>query len=408
MTLAFEHHPRRRRKALLLLVMLALVCLWALPAAAQDKEFSFVVFGDTRSESFIAAGVWQSQQIRQMLGERYPAASPELFFDPQTGQLERLVEPASGKEGPTTYFYRDGWPWLGVRDGQVILRRQGLNWVLRRVLSEIKTGSAFALHTGDVMLWGHQGQDLDHNPGWQEFNDRFLSKLPPADAALGLPGRFFPALGNHEVWGDDDLAGVLSTMPYLTKLGFSKDKRIYHFDHGGCRFIFLDSGTYGPTGEGWFSNHPNFQYQMQTLTEWLNEAREKKIRNVFVVYHKPSFCLAGHGPLPMSDNPHPYLKPFARSLNIAVFNGHVHSTEIYYADGIRYLLLGGGGAPQKLKANPPPEGYPEERYWLGQSRVEEYNYLVTKVGPRGVEFTLHRFRPGDPLKPLDQVELYKN
>src|SRR5215469_18562517 len=37
---------------------------------------------------------------------------------------------------------------------------------------------------------------------------------------------------------------------------------------------------------------------------------------------------------------------YAKDLEIVVFNGHVHTTELYVVDGVKYLLLGGGGAEQ--------------------------------------------------------------
>ena len=37
---------------------------------------------------------------------------------------------------------------------------------------------------------------------------------------------------------------------------------------------------------------------------------------------------------------------YAKDMEIIVFNGHVHTTEIYEVDGVKYLMLGGGGAEQ--------------------------------------------------------------
>ena len=62
--------------------------------------------------------------------------------------------------------------------------------------------------------------------------------------AAGLPGRVFPAVGNHEVWDDSDVEGLLSAFPYLKKFGVSDKRLIYKFDYGGARFIFLWTGKY--------------------------------------------------------------------------------------------------------------------------------------------------------------------
>jgi hypothetical protein len=37
--------------------------------------------------------------------------------------------------------------------------------------------------------------------------------------AAGLDGRFFASVGNHEVWGDPKIEGMLGTLPYLKKFG---------------------------------------------------------------------------------------------------------------------------------------------------------------------------------------------
>ena len=37
---------------------------------------------------------------------------------------------------------------------------------------------------------------------------------------------------------------------------------------------------------------------------------------------------------------------YAKDMELVVFNGHVHTTEMYDVDGVKYLMLGGGGAEQ--------------------------------------------------------------
>ena len=43
-----------------------------------------------------------------------------------------------------------------------------------------------------------------------------LKQLPPPDdemRAAGLDGRWFVSVGNHEVWGDPKIEGVLNAVP---------------------------------------------------------------------------------------------------------------------------------------------------------------------------------------------------
>ena len=37
---------------------------------------------------------------------------------------------------------------------------------------------------------------------------------------------------------------------------------------------------------------------------------------------------------------------YAKDMEVVVFNGHVHTTEIFDVDGVKYLMLGGAGAEQ--------------------------------------------------------------
>ena len=117
------------------------------------------------------------------------------------------------------------------------------------------------------------------------------------------------------------------------------------------------------------------------------------------------------GPIPESQNPHHVLASYAKDLEIVVFNGHVHTTELYEVDGVKYLLLGGGGAeqdpilPGRTHIAVPPN-YPPDLYWKGERRREEYNYVVVDVQPgQRAKFTLNRFRPGSAA-PFASVELF--
>src|SRR5262249_9917786 len=103
---------------------------------------------------------------------------------------------------------------------------------------------------------------------------------------------------------------------------------------------------------------------------------------------------------------------YAKDMEIVVFNGHVHTTEMYDVDGVKYLMLGGGGAEQDpilpgrttVKV---PADYPAELYWKGQPREEEYNYVLVDVRPgEKTKFKLQRYRPEAP-RPFESVELFK-
>jgi hypothetical protein len=151
---------------------------------------------------------------------------------------------------------------------------------------------------------------------------------------------------------------------------------------------------------------------MKELKTWLDEAKAAGTRKVFISFHAPAFCRSGMGPIPEPQNPHKVIASYAKDVEIVVFNGHVHTTELYEVDGGKYLLLGGGGAEQDpmlpgrtaIKA---PAGYPTDLYWKGQPPKEEYNYLLVDVQPgRKTKFTLNRFRPWS-AEPFVAVEVFK-
>jgi hypothetical protein len=185
------------------------------------------------------------------------------------------------------------------------------------------------------------------------------------------------------------------------------------FDFDGVRFIFLSTGHYDyHHPSGWDATRPAYEAQMQELKQWLDEAKATGTKKVFIAFHAPVFCRSGMGPIPVSQNPHKLLASYAKDLDIVVFNGHVHTTELYEVDGIKYLLLGGGGAeqdpilPGRTHIKVPPD-YPPDLYWKGQPPKEEYNYVLVDVAEPGQQttFTLSRFRPWS-AQPFETVELF--
>jgi hypothetical protein len=269
----------------------------------------------------------------------------------------------------------------------------------------VRAGRAkFAVNSGDVVWWGNQGTSINDSPYWKRLNDTTLKQLPPPDdemRAAGLDGRWFLSIGNQEVWGDPRIEGALAAVPYLKKFGVTPERLIYKFDFRDVRFVFLWSGKYDYRSPSlWDGDRPKYAEQMKQLQQWLDEAKAIGIKKTFILFHYPVFCRAGLGPIPEADNPHKVIAAYARDLEVVVFNGHVHTTELYDVDGVKYLMLGGGGAEQdpilpgrtSIKV---PAGYPPELYWKGQPPQEEYNYVLVDVEPgQRTKYTLTRYRPG--------------
>jgi Calcineurin-like phosphoesterase len=420
------------------------VCVFAMLAgnvhaqkAQTPAPFSFDVYGDSRSMMYLPYKQDQEAEARQLMVDMFELVLPvkvadavvqkdvKLIYDPSNSELVQIMMPFMTASEVTTLTLDKGWVteasvedvklMPGVR--HTMFRLQGGDWVAREVVKDVRSGNAkFILNTGDLVWWGKQGGKPSDNPYWKLVNEDVLKQLPHPDTEMreaGLDGRVFPAVGNHEVWDDSDVEGLLASFPYLKKFGVSDKQLIYKFDYNGVRFIFLWTGKYDyrdPTG--WGATRPAYEEQMTQLKQWLDEAKANGSKKVFISFHAPAFCRSGMGAIPDAQNPHKAIAAYAKDLDITVFNGHVHTTELYEVDGVKYLVLGGGGAEQDpilpgrthIKV---PEGYPLDQYWKGEAPKEDYNYVHVDVTPgQPTKFTLNRFRPWS-AEPFATVKLFK-
>jgi Calcineurin-like phosphoesterase len=403
---------------------------------STDSGFSFAVYGDSRSMMYLPGKSDQKAEATELLVDMFDLVLPEkiakevvakdvkLIYDPATHELVQIVMPFMSRSEVMTLAVDKGWVTeASVEDVKLLpgvrrtmFRLHGGEWVARGIVHDVQSGRAkFILNTGDMVWWGKQGRTPSENPYWKLVNEDMLKQLPPPDdqmKAAGLPGRVFPAVGNHEVWDDSDVEGLLAAFPYLKQFGVSDKQLIYKFDFDGARFIFLWTGKYdyrSPTA--WDATRPAYDEQVKQLKQWLDEAKAAGTRKIFVAFHNPTFCRAGMGAIPEPQNPHKIFASYAKDLDIVVFNGHVHTTELFEVDGVKYLLLGGGGAEQDpilpgrttVKV---PAGYPPDLYWKGQQPKEEYNYVLVDVEPgQQTKFTLNRLRPW-AAKPFESVDLF--
>jgi len=402
-----------------------------------DAGFSFAAYGDSRSMAFLPYRADQEAEAREVMTGMWNLMMPQkeaeervkkdvkLTYDPATHELVAMVMPFHAA-GEVAYLTIDkGWVTEATIENVKLLpgvripffRLVAGDWVAREIVKSVQSGRAnFVVSAGDIVFWGNQGKTVFDSPYWKRVNQNVLSQLPAPDAAMraaGLDGRYFPAVGNHEVWGDPKIDGVLSALPYLKKLGVSADKLNYKFDYRGARFINLWTGHYNYREPlGWTSTRPTYEEQMTELKKWLDEAKAKGMKNVFITFHNPVFCRSGFGAISDNQNPHKTIAAYAKDLDIVVFNGHIHTTELYEVDGVKYLLLGGGGAEQDpiLPGRthlPVPADYPPDLYWKGAAPKEEYNYVIVDVKPgQKTKFTLSRLRPWS-VEPFATVELFK-
>ncbi len=424
----------------LLLLGCANNALTSEPAAAAQQQaassFSFAVYGDSRPMMYLPYKQGQPE-INKLFVDMFGLVLPEkvaeamvkkdvkTIYDPVTKELIQIDMPLYTASEHTRLKLKDGWiTEASVEDvklapgvNKTIFRLEGGDWVAREIVNNVQSGRAkFVINSGDVVWWGNQGRTVNESPYWKRVNDTMLKQLPAPDhemRAAGLEGRWFMSVGNHEVWADPKIEGTLSTVPYLRRLGVTPENLIYKFDFNGARFIFLWTGKYDYRSPSqWDGDRPKYAEQMKQMQQWLDDAKANGIRKAFIVFHYPVFARSGMGAIPEPDNPHKLIAPYGKDMDVVVFNGHVHTTEIYEVDGVKYLMLGGGGAEQDpilpgrthIKV---PANYPQDLYWKGEDRQEEYNYVLVDVQPgQKAAFTLKRFRPG-ATEPFATVKLFK-
>jgi hypothetical protein len=426
--------------------LLALIVALALPhpkATAQQKArpvdaaFSFDVYGDSRSMMYLPYKPDQEAEARELMVDMFELVLPQkvaaevvqknvkLTYDPSNNELVQVVMPFMTASQVMTLKLDKGWVTeASVEDIKLLpgvtrtmFRLEGGDWVAREIVKDVKSENAkFVLSTGDLIWWAKQGDKPSDSPYWKLVNEDVLKQLPHPDKHMkeaGLDGRVYPAVGNHEVWGDTDVEGLLTFFPYLKKFGVSDKKLTYKFDYDGVRFIFLWTGKYDyrePTS--WVATRPTYEEQMTELKQWLDEAKAQGTKKVFIAFHNPTFCRSGMGAIPEAQNPHKTIAAYEKDMDIVVFNGHVHTTEAYQVDGVKYLVLGGGGAEQDpiLPGRTHievPAGYPLDQYWKGEAPKEDYNFLHVDVTPgQPTRFTINRFRPWS-AEPFATVELFK-
>jgi hypothetical protein len=193
-----------------------------------DSGFSFAVYGDSRSMMYLPYRSDQEKEARQLMVDMFELVllskvaaavvqkDVKLTYEPATKELVQMVMPFDTAHEVTTLTLDKGWVTeASVEDvkllpgvHRVMFRLHGGDWVTREVVKDVQGGRAkFVLNTGDMVWWGKQGRKPSDNPYWKLVNEDVLKQMPAPDREMrdaGLPGRVFPAVGNHEVWEDSD------------------------------------------------------------------------------------------------------------------------------------------------------------------------------------------------------------
>ena len=179
---------------------------------------------------------------------------------------------------------------------------------------------AFIMLTGDLVLRG--GEESDWRI-WEKETQPWRDTQVPV----------FPLIGNHELYGDPELAKYFAHFPEL------QQRRWYTVRAGHVLFFVLDSSEDAPGGTQW---------------SWL----EGQLANIpsdvdflfFTLHHPPytrsSDSRAGHSARAAEQELAKMLerRQATTSARMVVLSGHVHNYERYQHGNVTYIVSGGGGA----------------------------------------------------------------
>jgi hypothetical protein len=186
----------------------------------------------------------------------------------------------------------------------------------------------------------------------------------------------YPALGNHEFYGDEKVA----LANYFARFPDLKNNRYYSVRAANTLLLVLDSSqdeTSGPQGE------------------WLARKLDHlpgDVDFVFIVLHHPPYTSSSETQIFSGGHSARFReKELAKVLEArqqnqrartVVFSGHVHNYERHQHGGVVYFVTGGAGA----------HPYPVERARDDpfQGKGVNYHYLMADVDSGSLKITMHR------------------
>ncbi len=179
--------------------------------------------------------------------------------------------------------------------------------------------SDFLVHTGDMV---HNGARWDEWLDWLSIERPLLRDRP-----------IFPAIGNHEIGVPGSDGPQRYARIFRVPSAPGAGERYYTFRWGMARFFMLDAqDDFDSTERDW-------------LDGVLGRADDEPgVKFRFAVMHHGPFSSGLHG-----DNEAARIARIPELLRKhkvdVLFSGHDHDYERGEADGLRYLVSGGGGAP---------------------------------------------------------------
>lgn len=232
--------------------------------------------------------------------------------------------------------------------------------------------------TGDLVLRGSDDGD------WQ----RFFAVAGPLLAELP----FYPAMGNHDL-GRGAADGRRFTDRFVLPAGppdRPEGGGWYAVDVGDVHLVLLDSGA----------------YELASQRSWLEAdlvaARARGVRAIIAATHDGPWSRGIHGGSELARRE--IVPLLVRHRVDLLLSGHDHLYQRGRADGLNYLVSGGGGAslyPVKCGVRGRPRCRVDDGATLARSA---HHYLLVTVGARQLELC-PRLLDGSPLEPCTTLAL---
>src|SRR5690242_3201351 len=239
------------------------------------------------------------------------------------------------------------------------------NPTMRRALVQAiaQVHPAFISIAGDITYRGDQTGD------WRVWDTETA-----AWRQQGIP--IYPALGNHDLHGDEKVA----LANYFRRFPVLDGNRYYSVRAGNTLMLVLDSSLDELSGP-----------QGQWLTRKLDNIPQD-VSFVFILLHHPPYTSSsdkkryggGHSARPSEELLAKNLEKRQQHAHVRfiVFAGHVHNYERHEHSGVTYLVTGGGGAHPY-----PIERGPSDPF---QSKDINYHYLLISVEKDKLTISMHR------------------
>jgi hypothetical protein len=209
------------------------------------------------------------------------------------------------------------------------------------------------VHTGDIVNFARRVDE------WQAFFQSAASLLASAPLAL--------AAGNHEGYKAPSFGAAM--MERYLGLPHRNGAGHYSFDIGTVHVVILDA------------------YWGQPLSDKGRKWLERDLASVppdrykFVAIHTPLYSFGRHTVYGTARSLREVMKKYRVH---AVFSGHSHCYEHFFADGTHYLTLGGGGA----SFHPPNQKVIPEELPLLVAAGAFHHFLLIDVHDEGLRMRI--------------------